>query len=147
MALDFLPFEEGDKITPAKLNALVAAIMDGSIFTEDASNSIGEIMGAVHNELTSLEGRVTVLEEHGNSRPFREQFTLTAGQTSQSISKVPDTDSEIVSLNGQVLSKTGVPLGFIGDYTLINRTFNFHIDVSQRVETGDTLIISYWSGE
>jgi len=146
MALDFLPFKEGDKLTPAVLNELVGSIRDGSIFTESAENVVGDVMTTVSDDTHSLEARVTILESSMPGRMTREQFTLTDLQESQAISKVPVVDSELVFLNGQLLSKTGVPLGFVGDYTLTNRTFAFNPEVYARIVAGDVLVVTYWYG-
>ena len=115
MALDFYPWQPGDVIKAEDLNALVQAIQDGTIFLN--TTYLSEQLATTSSQLTNLTQRVTYLESLTALASIREQFTLTAGQSVISLSKVPSLDSEIVVMNGLSLSKTGIPTGFVGDYS------------------------------
>jgi len=141
MALDFLPFEEGQTITPEDLNALVGAIQDGSIFV--GTSFVGDLVSTLGDRVTALEARTDVLEAVQAKQRAREQFSLTAGQSVINIAKVPLLDSESVSLNGINLSKTGLPVGFVGDFSLSGSVITINTELAATVEVGDILIVMY----
>lgn len=138
---DFYPFNDGQKITAAQWNELLDAIRDGSFFLSDAG---------IGNQIQNLEDRVVVLEQEVaflkgyNARSFiRAQFELTLGQASVDMVDVPILDSEMVHLNGLMLSKTGVPAGFVGDYSLSGSIITFNPELKNQIVAGDILTIVY----
>lgn len=68
---------------------------------------------------------------------------MTAGQPFIGLAHAPILDSEIISIGGQVLAKTGVPFGFVGDYTISGSTLTFNPELASQIEAGETLVIHY----
>ena len=140
--LDFLPFVEGKNLTATNLNVLVNAIADGSIFT--SPSGISDALNTFGNQLAAMNIRVTNLENLSHYLPTREQFVLTANQPSITVTQMPIIDSESVNLNGVELTKDGIPLGFVGNYTLATRTITFSAAVRDTIQAGDVVIVRYW---
>lgn len=144
MSLDFYPWKEGQVIKSKDLNALVEAIQDGTIFLN--TTYISDQLSTTSSRLTGLEDRVTYLESLNATLGMREQIVLTAGQGIIGLSKTPILDTELLFLNGISLSKSGVPSGFIGDYTLSGSTLTFNTELSSQIVAGDMLVVSYRYG-
>jgi hypothetical protein len=144
MALDFLPYTAGQKITAEDLNALVQAIQDGSIFLD--TTYIGAGLSANSTAILALSNRVDVLELVQARVDIREQFILTAAQSVIGLSKTPLLDSEVVFLQGMGLSKSGIPLSFVGDYSISGSTLTLNVQLAGLVEAGDLLIVKYTYG-
>lgn len=143
MPLDFLPFEDGVVLTPKILNALVSSIIDGSIFSTTATNFVASTMATIGNRVTTLESEVSVLNSVIAMNGIREQFVLTAGQSTINLNQSPILDTELVFLNGQCVPKSNVPLGYLGAYAIIGSVLTLSSDVAASIVAGDVLIISY----
>jgi hypothetical protein len=141
MALEFLPFEEGQIITADDLNALIGAIQNGSIFI--VPSALGTQLNTLGSRLNSSEARLDILESFIARQTQREQFTLTIGQSIINLSKTPLLDSEVPALNGLFLAKSGVPVGFSGDYSISGSQITLVPELASLVESGDIFIISY----
>lgn len=141
MALDFYPWQPGQTIKAEDLNELVRAIQDGTIFLN--TTYLSEQLSTTSTRLNGLEQRVTFLESQAALLSIREQFTLAAAQGIINLSKTPSLDSEIVILNGLSLSKSGIPLGFVGDYSLAGSTLTLNPDLATQVVAGDILVVVY----
>jgi hypothetical protein len=144
MALTFLPYKPGQTITAADLNALVQAIQDGTIFLDTTYVSSG--LAANSSAILALSNRVTTLESIQARVDIREQLALVAGQSIIGLSKTPLLDSEVVSLAGVMLSKSGIPLSFVGDYSISGSTLTLNSQLAGLVEDGDLLIVKYTYG-
>ena len=141
MSLDFLPFEDGQVITASDLNALVQSIQDGTIFL--STTIISGQLQTMSTSIINLDTRVGYLESLMAQLPIREQFSLTAAQGTINLSKAPLLDSELVFLNGLSLSKSGVPVGFVGDYSVSGSSIVLDAELSSQVIDGDMLVIQY----
>lgn len=141
MALDFLPFREGQVLKAEDLNALVTAIQDGTIFLN--TSYISEQLSNSGTRISGLESRVTYLESLISEISIREQFSLSSGQSIVGLSKTPNLDTELIFLNGLSLSKSGVPNGFIGDYSISGSTITFNTELASQIEAGDMLVVKY----
>lgn len=141
MALEFYPWQTGQVVKAEDLNELVEAIQNGSIFLN--TTFITEQLNTNDSRITGLEDRVSYLETLQGLISIREQFVMTTGQALVNLSKVPSLDTELISLNGLSLSKTGVPVGFSGDYSLSGSTLNFNVELSSQIEAGDILVVTY----
>ncbi len=143
MALDFLPFKEGQKLTPAILNELVQAIMDGSIFAPGADNVVGDQVNGLAARVATLEAQVAMLLAVQPKNRKIQQITLTAGQQVINLDNPPTIDGEIVALNGQVLYKNDLNPPVAHDYTVSGSVLTLDIAVSSEVEAGDLLMVAY----
>ena len=141
MALDFLPFETGQTITADDLNQLVTAIQDGTIFLN--TTFISEQLATSSSRLNALESSVALLEAQQTVLAIREQFTMTSGQAIVNLSKTPVLDTELLSLNGLSLSKTGVPISFVGDYSVAGSTITFNVELASQILDDDLLVVTY----
>lgn len=141
MALDFLPFQTGQLITADDLNALVAAIQDGSIFLN--VSYITTQLSTTGVRLTDLEARVAYLESLQASLAIRDPFILAAGQSVVNLAKTPILDTETLFLNGAGLAKTGIPIGFVGDYTISGSVITFNSELATQILDGDQLAVCY----
>lgn len=139
--LDFLPFVEGEVLTPAILNALVDAIADGTIFT--SATELTEALSTMGQRLDLIEDRVTALEALNKYSSIREQFTLTESQATVALSKAPRLDSELLFLNGVGLNKDDVPSGFVGEYSLAGSTIALGPGLIAQIAAGDILAVKY----
>lgn len=139
--LSFLPFDEGEALTPEKLNALVESIQDGSIFLP--GNTIGDLINTLDSRVTVLESKVASLELLAKSQNQREQFILTDLQTVISLAKVPLIDSEIVALNGMVQSRDNSPAGVSGDYTIVGKVITLTTELALNIVAGDRFTVTY----
>jgi hypothetical protein len=141
MALDFLPFKDGQVLKSDDLNELVESIQNGTIFLN--TTYISSQLNTSSTRLTGLEARVTYLESLQAFLSIKEQKVLTAGQPFVGLAHAPILDSEIVAIGGQVLAKTDVPIGFVGDYTISGSTLTFNTELASQIEAGETLVIHY----
>jgi hypothetical protein len=123
------------------MNSLILSIQDGSIFTSPSY---------VADLVTTLDGRVDVLEDEvaalnlGHIYVFaREQFVLTVGQSAVTLEKTPKIDSEQVFLSGAALSKTDIPSGYEGEYSISGSTITLSNTIALNVQDGDGLIVTY----
>lgn len=138
---DFYPFKDNQKISAAEWNELLAAIASGEFFTDEAV--VSESIQGLAARVSSLEARVDYLYGLKARQRKRQQFILAANQASVVLDNVPMLDSETVSLNGQVWSKTGIPEGFFGDYSLEERTITINPEQSINIAAGDVLVVTY----
>lgn len=143
MALDFYPFKEGDRLTPAVLNAFVESIMDGSIFSSTATNFVASTMATIGARVTSVEARLVVVEALQAKSRIREQVVLTLNQPSFTLSKTPLIDSEMISLNGMSMSKSGLPIGFVGDYSISGRVITINPELANQILDGSIVVAAY----
>lgn len=140
MALQY-PLTAGQKITAEFMNELIAAIQDGSIFT--STSFVSDLITTLDTRVATLENQVSALVPVLEVRAQREQILLTAAQASVTLTKPPTMDSDILSFNGQVLSRTGTPAGFVGDYSISGSLITFNPSFSLQIEDGDILVVSY----
>jgi hypothetical protein len=138
---DFYPFVDGQKITAAQWNELFGAVASGALFNDDTF--IGGQIEALANRVTALELRMDYLYNLRARQRKRQQFVLTQGQTTIVLDNVPMVDSEMVSVNGQVWSKTGIPEGFVGDYSISEKTISINPDQAINIVAGDVFVVSY----
>lgn len=141
MALSFYPWQPGQVIKAEDLNELVESIQNGSVFQN--TTYVTEQLNTNDTRINGLEDRVTYLETLQGLFNIREQFVLTTGQALVNLSKVPALDTEIPALNGLLLAKTAVPIGFTGDYSLSGSTLNFNVELSSQIVDGDVLVVVY----
>lgn len=141
MALDFLPFKEGQKLTPAILNELVQAIASGTIFLP--GNVVTDIITPLVSRVATLEAQVAVLLAVQPKNRKIEQITLTAGQSVINLESTPTIDGEIVALNGQVLYKNDLNPPVSHDYTVSGSVLTLDPAVAIEVEAGDLLMVAY----
>jgi len=139
--LSFLPFGEGDQLTAYKLNNLISAISDGTIFVP--GNIIGEFIAALGARVYTLENKVAALENYLATQNKREQYILTHQQAVLQLEKVPQLDSELLVLNGLTLSRDEEPLGVLGDYTLAGKIITLTSALALNVIEGDRLTVVY----
>jgi hypothetical protein len=52
-------------------------------------------------------------------------------------------DSEILAINGMILSRSGLPTGFVGDYSISGSLIMFNPILALQIVDGDMLVISY----
>ncbi len=138
---DFYPFEDGQVITAAEWNELFSAIADGSFFT--ASSPISDQISTLADRVAALEARMNGVASMILRQRAREQFVLSANQASIVLSNAPVLDTEMVAVNGQVWSKTGVPTDFVGDYSLTGNTITFNPEQVVNIAAGDVVVITY----
>ena len=141
MALDFYPWQEGQVIKAADLNKLVESIQDGTVFLN--TTYISEQLSSTSTRLNGIEDRVSFLEGQQGLLNIREQFVMVLGQTLVNLSQTPVLDGELLFLNGLSLSKSGVPVGFVGDYSLAGSTVTFNTELSSQIVAGDILVAMY----
>jgi hypothetical protein len=141
MALDFFPFQEGQVLEASDLNELVEAIQDGTIFIN--TTFISSQLSTASSRLNGLEARVTLLESLQATLSMREQVELSAGQGAVNLSQVPILDTELLFLNGMSLAKSGIPIGYVGDYSLSGSTITFNTELSSQILAGDVLVVQY----
>ena len=141
MALEFYPWHEGQVIKAKDLNDLVESIQNGTIFLN--TTYISSQLNTSSTRLNGLEARVTYLESLQAFLSIKEQAVLTAGQSFIGLAHAPILDSEIIAIGGQMLAKTGVPSGFVGDYTISGSTLTFNPELASQIEAGETLVIHY----
>jgi len=140
---DYYPIETGQTITPTLWNSLVEAIQNGSIFSD--ASFIGEQVATLGSRVTALEDRVTVLEGYQARQTKREQKVLTAGQSTITLANPPLIDSELLIINTCVMAKTGIPTGFVGDYSLPagSSTITLNSQLAMQIVDGDLAVIVY----
>jgi hypothetical protein len=143
MSFNFYPFKEGDRLTPDVLNNLVESIMDGSIFSTSASSLVASTMATMGARVTSVEARLVVVENEQAKSGIREQFVTTLHQGTLTLSKTPLLDSEMVSINGMNLSKSGIPSGFVGDYSISGRVITFNTELANQIPADAVLVVVY----
>lgn len=141
MALDFYPFKDGQVLKAEDLNELVRSIQDGTIFLN--TTYISEQLSNAGTRLTGIEQRVSYLESLSASLFMREQKVLSSGQLTVGLEKPPILDSELLFINGISLSKTGVPLSFVGDYSISGSTITFNTELASQLVDGDIFVIQY----
>jgi hypothetical protein len=141
MALDFYPYQPGQVLTADDLNALVAAIQDGSIFT--TVSFVSSMVTTLDARVTTLEDQIPELQAKLGVLFKKKQISLTTGQSIIGLDNVPMIDSEIIALNGVVLAKTGTPIGFVGDYVISGSTVTLATELALQIINGDRLVITY----
>ncbi len=139
--ISWFPLTAGQKITADMLNEMIAAIQDGSIFTSSAF--VSDLVTTLDSRVASLELEVAALNTVARTISLREQFVLTAGQSTITLSQVPELDSEILFLNGQCLAKSNYPSGFSADYSISGNTITLVNELALTVVAGDLLGIVY----
>ena len=143
--LDFLPFEDGDPLTAADLNSLVQSIMDGTIFSATATGVVPGIITPLSTSVLTLQAQVAQLETFVQLVSYREQFAMTAGQSTIGLSQIPVLDSELVYLNGISLAKSGLPPGSTYDYTISGSVITLDPAVSVAILATDVIEVVYQS--
>ena len=138
---DFYPFQDNQKVTAAQWNALFTAIANGEFFLDESF--VSEEIQNLAARVTSLEIRIDYIYNLKARQRKRQQFILTDNQESVMLDSVPLIDSETVSLNGQVWSKSGIPEGFVGDYSLSGKTLTFNPEQSTLMVAGDIFVVTY----
>lgn len=141
MPINSFPISAGQLITPDLLNQLVAAIQDGSIFT--SVSFVSDLITTLDTRVSALESQVAVLELRQAFSNIREQLAPTPGQTTVVLSHPPILDSEHIYLNGISLMKSGIPPGFVGDYTINGNIITFGNSVALSFLTTDQIAILY----
>lgn len=141
MISDFYPFRDNQKVTAAQWNELMTAIQDGSFFLDVAP--IADQIYSLANRVTAVEERLNVLEPIQAFQRKRLQYQLTSHQTRIELEEVPRLDSEMVALNGTILSKSGIPLGFNGDYTVDGNVINLSTAWQPLIVDGDMVVVNY----
>jgi hypothetical protein len=141
MALNFLPFKDGQVLTTTDLNDLVDAIRNGTIF--DQSSIVGDLVSSLGGRVTILETKVAILEAQLKLKSLREQAEATLNQASINLSKTPALDSELVYQNGLLLSRDDEPAGVSGDYTISGSIIIFTPARVLEIEAGDRLTVVY----
>lgn len=141
MAIDFFPFQEGQVVTIAQWNELFNAIKDGSFLLSST------LYGNLEDRVSSLENRVNALSAVKGKICRKEQFQLSAGQTQVVLSNNVIQDSEILFYNSTILIKNNVPAGMNGDYYMVDNVIHFNSELSNEIEDGDYLVVSYWTKE
>ena len=144
MSLDFLPFTDGQVTTAANLNALVAAIQDGTIFVN--TTYISEQLSLMSQQVISLTSRVNALQSLQDSLSMREQFILTAGQSVVQLSQIPILDTELLFINGISISKTGIPLNYSGSYTISGKVITLNTQLASIITSTDEMAVQYRYG-
>jgi len=140
MRLPF-PIPPGTLITAELLNQLVASIEDGTIYSQ--SSFVGDLVTTLETRVATLEAEVAVLEAEHSTVSIREQFQLSAAQGTIPLSHTPQMDAELVFFNGLSLAKSGVPLGFSGDYSISGSTLTLASSLAPQVVAGDLLVVVY----
>ena len=141
MISDFYPFQPNQKVTAEQWNELFAAVADGSIFLD--TSAISTQISTFATRLSAAEIELVFLREKLGRNSKREQFVLTAGQTIVTLQTPPLQDSEMYALNGSSLSKSGYPLGFVGDLTLSGAIITFNPELSNQIKAGDVFVAWY----
>lgn len=144
MAIGSFPIESGQKITADLLNQLVAAIQDGSIFT--STSFVSELVTTLDARVSVLETQVAVLNTRQSVSTIREQFVPTSGQTTVLLSHPVILDSEHIYLNGVSMAKSGLPLSFVGDYTVSGSTVTFVNSIALNFVSTDLIQVVYQYG-
>lgn len=138
---DFYPFSDNQKVTAAQWNELFTAIANGSFFTD--ATAVGAQIATLEARVTALENRVDAIASLKYRQRKRQQFVLSAAQGTIVLDNVPMTDSEIVAVNGQIWSKTGIPAGFVGDYSISERILTINPEQAINIVAGDVLVVTY----
>lgn len=143
--LSFLPFVDGVPILAADLNQLVQSIIDGTIFSATATGVVPAIITPLSASVATLQAQVANLQSFVRLISYRQQFQMTSGQSTISLSKLPVLDSELVFLNGISLSKDDLPPGYIGDYKISGSLITLDPAVSVAILSTDVIEIVYQS--
>jgi hypothetical protein len=138
---DFYPFQPNQKVTTEQWNELFAAIANGEFFLD--GTYVSEQIKTLADRVTSLEGRMDYLYSLKARQRKRQQFVLENNQGTVVLDEAPMLDSEIISYNGSNWSKTGIPMGFTGDYSLSERTITINPDNATQIIDGDVLVVTY----
>jgi hypothetical protein len=141
MAISWFPLQEGQLLTAAMINEMIAAIQDGSIFTSAAF--VNDLITTLDARVDSLEAQVNTLNQVAHFLSIREQFTLTAGQSIINLTNAPEIDSELLFMNGMSLAKSGIPISYIGDYSLSGSIITLTSELALQVVDGDLLVVAY----
>ena len=138
---EFYPFKDNQKVTAAQWNELFLAIQTGQFFLD--TDSIAADLNSLAKRVEALEIRMDDIESVQAFQRKRQQIVAVAGQVRYEMEDVPRLDSEWISLNGQVLSKTGIPASFTGDYTLDLNVITLNPAWEPLIKAGDIVVISY----
>ena len=138
---DFYPFRDNQKITAAQLNEIFTEIQNGNFFLDVAE--IGYQINSLATRVSAIEVRMDNLEAQISYQRKRQQFTMSLHQTRIELEDVPRLDSEIVAINGAVCSKSGIPTGFVGDYSITGQVITLNPLWAPQIIAGDIVVVSY----
>jgi hypothetical protein len=138
---DFWPFHDNQKITASQWNELMVSIQNGSFFLDTAP--IADQINSLSARQTALELRVGELEALKSYQHKTMQYQLAQHQVRIELENPARLDSEILALNGTVLSKNGIPLGFVGDYAIDGNVITLNDAWIPLVAEGDMLVVNY----
>lgn len=141
MAISWYPLQPGELFTAEKINELVAAIQDGSVFT--SVSFVSSLVTTLDTRVSSLEAQVALLNQTLERTSIRQQFVMAAGQNVVTLTQAPILDSEWVSLNGMSLAKSGVPVGYSADYSINGTTLTLTNELALQVQADDVLVVKY----
>jgi len=141
MSLSWYPITEGKTITSHMLNEMIESIENGSIFAP--GNITGDLVRGLAQRVTVLEAKVAVLELQQRISSQREQFILSALQNTVDLIRVPSIDTEILTLNGLVLSRDNQPSGTTGDYVIVGSVITLTSQLASQIIDGDRLCAIY----
>lgn len=139
--LNFFPFVPGQVVTTDQWNRIFNSIADGSFFSD--ATAVSASVRSLSLRVTSLELQMAYVRAIQGRQYKREQFVMTAGQTTVNLQNSPKQDSDVYTMNGVNLSKSGYPIGFIGDLTLSGSLITFNPDLSNQIVAGDILVVTY----
>jgi hypothetical protein len=138
---DFYPFVDGQPVTAAQWNFLFGLIASGEFIV--GGTALGDELANMSGRLTVLEQEVAYLKQLKSKQSKREQFVLTAGQTLVDLQNPPILDSEVISIEGVFMSKTGLPVGFVGDYSINGATITINPELTSNIEGGEIMVVVY----
>ena len=138
---DFYPFQPGVAVTAAQWNELMQAVQSGEFFLDAAP--IATQLNGIAARISSLELQVARLNTTTAYQKMRDQFSLAAQQVVVTLDETPRLDSEVVFLNGAAMSKSGIPVGFTGDYSISGSTITFNPEWQPQIRAGDMVVVSY----
>jgi hypothetical protein len=138
---DFYPFQPNKKVTLEQWNELFEAIADGSFFLQGAP--IADLVATLASRVAALEQSMAFLSALKGRNFAKKNAVLADLQSQVTLTHTPVLDSEQVFLNGVALTKTGVDIDFIGDYSVDSMVITLHPDVAREIAAGDILSVTY----
>ncbi len=138
---DFYPFKPNQKVTNEQWNELFTAIQNGTFFLD--VEPIAKQLNSISTRVEALEIRMDNVEQTLAYQRKREQFVTEIHQQFVDLEDVPRLDSEMVFLNGQAMSKSGIPYGFVGDYSIDGRRITFNPAWHPQILAGDVIVVEY----